>query len=455
MRAWFSWASVGLVIGAACGGDDPPPTAWEAIASERLAAEAATDCPAAFQGTAPVAGQNEGFDAAGQSRGFWLVPAEAGSGPRPLLVAFHGTGGTGQGFATDIELGAFAARGFHVVAPDAEGNGTVFPVWDAMREPGTEDDPNPDLEYFDQLVACMAAHYEVDRNRIYVAGHSAGGIMTNHVLRRRSELLAGGIVASGVLSLTAPADPMPLDEMFVLVTWGGMDDEYSGSGSGVEVPEISFVEQASLATAFYETEPAVGQANCSEEIGHSWLHSIHPWMVELLVQHPKGLPGNNELELPPLPDDTAARCTTEPFEYTPPLVVECPTSTTAGCAAFCQLAADCVVENSTIGPALSPQITMLGFSGEDNVECGGCITRCETEATTAPDAEVLTCVSDAQATAMCGPGVEGGVPFIDTVNTCCDARMDSPFCVGVCEVIATSELAIGFFPTCEALTGMM
>lgn len=446
---------VGLVSVAlaGCGGDDRqgPANPWDQIPAEALTADPATDCPAAFQSAAPSAGQNDGFEAAGQSRGFWLVPAARGDGPRPLLVAFHGTGGTGREFAEAIDLQQAADRGFLVVAPDGAGNGTVWPEWDAMREPGSEGDPNPDLALFDALVACTAAHFEVDRNRIYVAGHSAGGIMVNQVLRARSELLAGGIAASGILSLTAPADPMPLDDMFVLVTWGGPDDTHSGGSGGVEVPEFNFVEQASLASQFYEEAPNVGQANCREDVGHQWLHSIHGWMLDLLLRHPEGLPGTGELELPPLPEGSAASCTAEPFVYVPPLVVECPTSTTAGCYEFCQMAADCAVENSTVGPALGPQLTMFGFAGEDNVECGGCITRCETMATTAPDDEVLGCVATAQSTAMCGPGIEGAQPFIDAINSCCEGRSDSPFCLDVCEIVATNGIAIGFFPTCEAL----
>ena len=54
--------------------------------------------------------------------------------------------------------------------------------------------------------------------------------MTNYVLQRRSSLLAGGIVASGVFSLTSPAPPPVLDPMFVFVTWGGSNDQYSGHG---------------------------------------------------------------------------------------------------------------------------------------------------------------------------------------------------------------------------------
>ena len=84
--------------------------------------------------------------------------------------------------------------------PDGELLGSVWPEWDAMRQAGDTERPNPDLAFFDALVDCVAAHHPVDAARIYVGGMSAGGIMTNRVLRARSTLLAGGIAGSGVSS---------------------------------------------------------------------------------------------------------------------------------------------------------------------------------------------------------------------------------------------------------------
>jgi poly(3-hydroxybutyrate) depolymerase len=465
LRLFFTVLLV-VALGAACGDDDAtvpadaggsgadaavPP--WETVPSEPLGGDPGAACPGAFASGAPTAGQNTGFDAAGQTRSFWWIPATTGDGPRPLLVGFNGTGETGQSFSERADLADFAARGFHVVAPDSAGNGTVWPVWDAMRSPGSEGDPNLDLAYFDALVACLGAHFEIDANRLYAAGHSAGGIMTNYVVRRRSEVLAGGIVASGVFSLTGPSEPMTLDDMFVLVTWGGPDDSYSG-GSGVTVPEINFVEQASLASAHYEMQENVAQANCVEDVGHAWLDSLNGWMADVLLMHPEGVPGRADIALPPVPDGSGATCTDDAFEYTPPIVVECPDAPASTCDIFCQFAADCVVENGTVGPALGPQVMMLGFSGADNADCTGCITECESAATTASDTEVLACFETQAGAAMCGAGIEGAVPFIDAVNACCMGRDDSPFCLSICTAILTSSVAADFFPECQAITGM-
>ena len=420
----------------------------------RLAASAMDRCVGAYRSTAPTAGQNTNYPIDGQMRSFWLMlPPASFTGPRPLFVGFHGTGGTGREFAADSygKLADFVARGFIVVAPDAVGNGTVWPVWDALRQAADVSAPNFDLDFVDSLIPCVAAYLPVDANRIYAGGHSAGGIMTNYVLERRSSLLAGGIVASGVYDLTQPAMPMALGAMSVLVTWGGTGDMYSGGTSGVRVPTINFVEQASLASRYYAGQPMVGQANCNAPVGHDWLRAINPWMVDFLLAHPKGLDNTTAAPLPPVPAGSGATCTSDPFVSMTSTAIMCPASATTDCHAVCQLLADCAVSNATVGPVLAPQLTSLGFAGTNNRDCGGCVTRCEGLATSAADRTVLTCLRMRQESATCGAGIAGAMPLIDAVNTCCTAHADSPFCVESCRVILGNTVERTFFPTCTAI----
>ncbi len=435
--------------GTGMGGQSPE----DLVPPEPLGGDPMTACPADYAPAAPVAGDNQSFEVAGQSRRFHLIEPDASfTGPRPLFVAFNGTGETGKSFSDRAELEELAARGFVVVAPWSAGNGTLWPVWDSMHAADDPDANNPDLAFFDELVACLGAHKPIDKNRIYIGGHSAGGIMTNYVLQRRSELVAGGIVASGVFSLTSPVPPATLDDVFALVTWGGDNDEYSGGAGGVSVPSINFVEQASIASTFYDAQPNVSQANCrGNDLGHAWL-PINDWFVDVLLAHPKGLAQKGSTTLPALPAGAPAACTLDPFTYTSDLVVTCPaTSTVTGCAEVCQFVGDCAVENATVGPILAPQLTDLGFSGTDNTTCDGCVTHCEGVATTTPDAEVLACMLRAKNASVCGPGVDGALPVIDALNDCCDGRSDSPWCVDTCTIMLTNTATGSFLPSCEAL----
>lgn len=416
------------------------------IPAERLPGDPMADCPAAFQNTVPTQGSNFGFDAGGQSRSFWLILPAASETPAPLLLAFNGTGESGSSFSNRANLQEWADRGFIVVAPDSNGNGTYWPVWDAMRDPEDEGVPNADLALVDSLLPCISGHHPVDANRIYATGHSAGGIMTNYVLQRRSDVFAGGIVASGVFSLTSPPEQDALDPTFVMVTWGGDSDAYTGSAEGVTVPSINFSEEASIASHFYEDEPAVGQVNCNADLGHAWL-PINDWFVDRMLEHPKGVPGVVGLEIPAAP--TGANCTTEPYDYDG-VSLSCPASTTDGCQSSCQLFADCAVANGTVGSVLAGQLAQIGFSGEGNEDCTGCVANCEDWASDAADAQVLACIEAAASGAVCGPGVEGAGPLIDAINDCCDSATDSTYCTQVCGAINTNGVAASFFPSCEA-----
>jgi poly(3-hydroxybutyrate) depolymerase len=439
--------------GSGGGGGSDPNDPYTLVPAERLEADPATACPAAFTSTAPSAGNNPGFESGGQTRDlFVILPPASFTGPRPLLIGFNGTGETGKSFSDRAKLSELAERGFVVVSPNSVGNGTVWPVWDAMHAPDDPDTANKDLAMFDALVPCIAGHFEVDAKRIYVAGHSAGGIMTNYVLQRRSSLLAGGIVASGVYSLTEPSPPAALDEMFVVVTWGGDNDEFSGGTGQTQVPSINFVEQASLASQFYDAEPQVTQSACTADVGHAWLDELNPWFADALLAHPKGLGLTGVV--PAVPAGTTATCSSDPFVYTGGLTVECPTATTVdGCADVCQFYADCGVENATVGGVLGPQLTALGFSGTDNQDCGGCVPHCESVSTSADDAGVLACMKTAQDAALCGPGVNGALPLIDAINACCDGKTASTYCMDLCTTLAESSTVLTFLPTCEALVG--
>ncbi len=409
----------------------------------------ASACPGAYGTSAPTEGANGGFESAGQSREFELfLPPASFTGPRPIFFGLNGTNESGLIFSERAQLGQFADRGFIVVAPSSNANGAVWPVWDDMRMEG-DTRPNADVALFDDLLACVGAHFEVDANRVYIGGHSAGGIFANALLQRRSEVIAGGIVASGIFDLTSPPDRGALDPMFVLVTWGGPDDTYSG-GPGITVPEINFVEQASISSQFYEAEAAVGQANCSitgTPSGHYWL-PINDWFVDRLLEHPKGVPGNEvDFAVPPSPEP-GIECTAAAFLFGSGAALECPSSTPSGCQTACQLMANCMVSNATVGPIIAAQAEMLGYGSIDAPNCGGCVAKCEGDAGPA-DQEIFDCL--APAIPMCGIGIEGFMPSADAINTCCAGRTDSPWCIETCRIFRTNMLATSFFTTCNSI----
>lgn len=398
-------------------------------------------CPGVWAKLAPEEGWNRGFEVMGQSRSFWLMLPKA-SGPRPLLLALHGTRETGEAFARRARLRDFVERGFIVVAPQAVGNGTVWPVWDAMRMPSEAAAPNRDLAFFDRLLACLGEHLEVDPRRRYVGGHSAGGMMTNAVLQRRSEVFAGGVVASGVMSLTAPATPAPLSPLAVLVTWGGERDVWSGRVGSVKVSGFSFVEQAALASSFYAAQPGVQHMRCSADAGHAWLWRLNGWMIDRLLAHPKGSAGSVEWGSPP----AGVTCSREAFAVPRVPEVECGESPVAGCQAACQMMADCAAENGTLRHVWRPTLKALGLG---DGSCGGCVEACARVGAGEADRAVLACVEAQGAAARCGPGIEGALPMVKALNTCCAGRSGSGICRSACQALSRSPSALRFFAVCR------
>jgi poly(3-hydroxybutyrate) depolymerase len=406
------------------------------------AATARTTCPAM------TAGRHEGFQVSSLTRSFEvLLPPASFTGPRPLLMAYHGTGESGAGFIARAQLQDFANRGFVVVAPDAANIGSFWPVWDSMRLPSAGASDNADDDLFDALVGCASSGLSIDDKRIFVAGHSAGGIATNHFLRSRSNVLAGGIPASGVFDLTEPgAGATPPSDMFIIVTWGGDNDQYSGSTpTGVHVPSINFVEQASLASEFYAAQPTIDQVRCrGNDIGHQWLLSLNDWYIDLLLAHPKGTAPTHTI---PVPTGAPVVCSTDAYQVPPLPPITCPATPRAGCEQTCQLMADCAADNRTVGPALGDGLAALGFSGDS---CGGCVQRCELGGTTQDDADVLSCISDWSQGTTCSGGIEGAFPMFLIMNQCCSNKTGSNLCKGLCQSIGKAPSAAAFFPVCQS-----
>lgn len=407
-------------------------------------------CPDAYAGAGPKAGANEGFVVAGQDRKFeLLLPPASFTGPRPVLFAFHGTTENGPKFIARAKLADFVAKGFIVIAPDAVGNGSFWPVWDAMRSPGTEGAANKDVELFDKLLSCTSAHHDVDKSRVFATGHSAGGIFTNRLLRTRSNVLAGGIVGSGVFDFTSGGGSAPaLESMVVIVTWGGDNDTYKGTTpNGVTIPAFSFVEQASLATKYYAADTNIAHARCrGDNLGHAWL-PLNAWFIDLLLSRPKGSP-RSSFTLPAVPPGSPVACSTDPYELAPLPDMTCGSSTRPGCREACQLFADCAVENRTVGPSLQSELSKIGFTQSS---CTGCVQRCQSGATTNEDADALTCFTARQEKAQCKPGIEGSLPLFYAINECCAGRGGSNLCVDLCTTLNGNSAAQDFVPTCQKI----
>jgi len=139
----------------------------------------------------------------------------------PLIVAIHGFTCSGEFFANNTgwhsvaqERGAFvvypSAYPFKRSVPAIGGVHIATPEWNAGGVAGGFDPDGPDeFEYFRQLIEDTVSKYPIDRERIYVTGHSNGAMMTQSLMRYMPEYFAGFAPVGFMEGMFASVPPMP------------------------------------------------------------------------------------------------------------------------------------------------------------------------------------------------------------------------------------------------------
>jgi pimeloyl-ACP methyl ester carboxylesterase len=111
-----------------------------------------------------------------------FVPDSVGEKPVPLVVALHGAGADENAFFEGYGAGRIrdlaAQRGFIVVAPR---------TLSVARKPGA----------FPALVDAIAEDYAIDPARVYVLGHSLGGMATGLFARAHGDRIAAACQMAG------------------------------------------------------------------------------------------------------------------------------------------------------------------------------------------------------------------------------------------------------------------
>lgn len=146
-------------------------------------------------------------------------------GPLPLVLVFHGGGGTGVGAARLYGFNQLAdARGFLAVYPDG-----VDRHWNDGRRPAGERWVNAvlldDAGFISALIDHLRATVQIDPRRVYAAGMSNGGIFSHRLACELSGKIAAiapvaGTIAAPEAPQCAPGAPVSVIE------WHGTDDRF-------------------------------------------------------------------------------------------------------------------------------------------------------------------------------------------------------------------------------------
>ncbi len=202
----------------ACDEDAASEDVPDATADSGEAGEAVVAGPEYSGGTCPVftAGTNTDFVVGEDKRDFeLLLPADPTGAP--VVFVWHWLGGSASDAVRYMELDTLSDAGAIVIAPESAGSAFEW-LFTASPE------GNADLQLFDDLLACIWQQHQVDLDRVYATGMSAGGLWTSYLTLYRSASLAATAPLSGGADASAystPDTPIP-----VMLTWGGENDTY-------------------------------------------------------------------------------------------------------------------------------------------------------------------------------------------------------------------------------------
>lgn len=145
-----------------------------------------------------------------------VVVPRRGTKPAPLVLAFHGHGGSGAGIERQLRISARWPEAIVVYPDGLVGHRGITdptgekPGWQsAVGEAGDQD-----LAFFDEMLTTLRSKLAVDDDRIYLVGHSNGSQLVSLLLNQRGDEIAA------TANLSAAPGPQliatdPVRSMFV------------------------------------------------------------------------------------------------------------------------------------------------------------------------------------------------------------------------------------------------
>jgi polyhydroxybutyrate depolymerase len=205
-----------------------------------------------------------------------LPPAYDGQYPLPLVIALHGSGGTGAGMARLTGFDVLADKaGFIAAYPDGMvGRNHGWNALFGKPIPGGEGaqvDDVDDVGFIRALIDQLHSSYHTDPARVFVCGHSAGAYLSYRVAIDLADRIAAAGVVNGSMGIrllegkpSIPEIPKPLAAVSIIHICGAKDRLVKFAGGQTvrvlakSVPEClqHFVQADRCTTPGKETQDA-------------------------------------------------------------------------------------------------------------------------------------------------------------------------------------------------------
>jgi polyhydroxybutyrate depolymerase len=130
----------------------------------------------------------------------------------PLLLNFHGFGGSANEFMNDADMRSLAASNSFILVYPQGSSLDGFSHWNACPIGGDNKSDADDFGFVEAIINKVSSQYNIDVERIYSAGYSNGGMMAYGLANYRSDLIAAVASVSGAMldCIGSTSHPMPV-----------------------------------------------------------------------------------------------------------------------------------------------------------------------------------------------------------------------------------------------------
>ena len=136
------------------------------------------------------------IDVGGRQRSFILAPGHRSTAPKPLMLIYHGAGGTAQAVLDQTALGLAGVNAGMAVASLDAAPGTDGRWFVNVAETG----PGDDVAFTMAAIAAIAKDVRIDSTRILAVGYSRGAQFTYQLACRKPEIVRAIVAVAGSLS---------------------------------------------------------------------------------------------------------------------------------------------------------------------------------------------------------------------------------------------------------------